>query len=266
MSKLETSELDTLVFGKPEALEERISHYCAGCGHGIVQRLIAEVIDELGIRERAICVSSVGCTVTSYHYFNFDGLESAHGRAPAVATAIKRCRPNLVPYTLQGDGDLASIGTAEIVHACARGENISVFFVNNATYGMTGGQMAPTTLLGQKTTTTPFGRRAEVEGYPIKVPELLASLSGSSYLERVAVDNPANVRKTKKAVKKAFLLQIEKEKFSLVEILSPCPTAWRLSPLDSLKVMEEKMFTFNPLRVIKEEKEKQQFTKILNRL
>ena len=239
---------------RPQSMKDVLTHYCSGCGHGIIHRIICEVVDELGIREKLIGICPVGCSVVAYDYFDFDMVEVAHGRAPAVATGIKRALPDRVIFTYQGDGDLASIGMAEIIHAAARGEAFTVIFVNNATYGMTGGQMAPTTLLGQKTTTTPFGRRAKVEGYPIKVPELLTSLSGSSYLERVAVDNPAHVRKTKKAVKKAFLLQIEKEKFSLIEILSPCPTAWRLSPLDSLKWMEEQMLPFYPLRVIKEER------------
>ena len=239
---------------RPQSMKDVLTHYCSGCGHGIIHRIICEVVDELGIREKLIGICPVGCSVVAYDYFDFDMVEVAHGRAPAVATGIKRALPDRIVFTYQGDGDLASIGMAEIVHAAARGEAFTVIFVNNATYGMTGGQMAPTTLLGQKTTTTPFGRRAEVEGYPIKVPELLTSLSGSSYLERVAVNNPANVRKTKKAVKKAFLLQIEREKFSLIEILSPCPTAWRLSPLDSLKWMEEQMLPFYPLRVIKEER------------
>jgi len=247
MSELETSELDTLVFGKPEALEERISHYCAGCGHGIVQRLIAEVIDELGIRERAICVSSVGCTVTSYHYFNFDGLESAHGRAPAVATAIKRCRPNLVPYTLQGDGDLASIGTAEIVHACARGENIAVFFVNNATYGMTGGQMAPTTLIDMYSTSTPYGRDPALAGYPIRVSEMLATLDGPAYITRVSVHNPSWVRKTKKAIDLAFRTQLAGLGLSMVEILSPCPVNWKKDSVESLKWLADNMIPQYPL-------------------
>ena len=175
-------------------MEDRTTHYCAGCGHGIVQTIIAEVIDELKIRDRAICVSSIGCTVTSYNYFKFDGLESAHGRAPAVATAIKRCHPNLVPFTLQGDGDLAAIGMAETVHACARGENFTIIFVNNAIYGMTGGQMAPTTLLGMNSTSTPGGRNPALAGYPIRVSEMLATLDGPAYIARTSLHNPAAVR------------------------------------------------------------------------
>ncbi|MBE0479339.1 2-oxoglutarate oxidoreductase [Candidatus Aerophobetes bacterium] len=234
-------------------MKDTASHYCPGCGHGIVHRLICEVVDELGIRERLIGICPVGCSVVAYNYFDFDMVEVAHGRAPAVATGIKRALPDRVVFTYQGDGDLASIGMAEIVHAAARGEAFTVIFINNATYGMTGGQMAPTTLLGQKTLTTPFGRRSRQEGYPVKIPELLASLEGASYLERVAVDNPAHIREAKRAIKKAFLLQIEKEKFSLIEVLSTCPTAWRMSPLASLKWLKEHMLVFYPVGIIKDE-------------
>jgi len=240
-------------FRKPKSMRDNPLHYCPGCGHGIVHRLICEVIDELEIREKTIGICPVGCSVVAYNYFDFDMVEVAHGRAPAVATGIKRARPDKIVFTYQGDGDLASIGTAEIVHAASRGEAFNVIFVNNATYGMTGGQMAPTTLIGQKTTTTPFGRDVKEAGYPLKVCELLSSLPGAAYLERVAVNSPVNIRRAKKAVKKCFTLQIEQEKFSLVEILSPCPTAWRLSPLDSLKWMEEKMIPYYPLGVIKDE-------------
>ncbi|MCD6406795.1 2-oxoglutarate oxidoreductase [Candidatus Aerophobetes bacterium] len=240
-------------FSRPRSMKENPTHYCPGCGHGIVHRIICEVVDELKIREDLIGICPVGCSVVAYDYFDFDMVEVAHGRAPAVATGIKRALPNKVVFTYQGDGDLASIGIAEIIHAAARGEAFTVIFINNATYGMTGGQMAPTTLIGQKTATTPFGRRPEIEGYPIRIPELLSSLPGASYLERVAVNNPTNIRKTKKAIKKAFLFQIEKKKFSLVEVLSPCPTCWRLSPVDSLKWIEEFMIPYYPLGVIKEE-------------
>ena len=234
-------------------MRDRLTHYCPGCGHGIVHRLICEVVDELGIRENLIGVSPVGCAVIAYDYFDFDMVEASHGRAPAVATGIKRVHPDKIVFTYQGDGDLASIGMAGIVHAAGRAEVITVIFVNNATYGMTGGQMAPTTLLGQRTTTTPFGRTVEEAGYPIRIPELLSSLSGAFYLERVAVTSPANIIRAKKAIKKAFLFQIEKRKFSLVEVLSPCPTSWRLPPLDALKWMEEKMIPYFSLGVIKEE-------------
>ena len=247
MTKLEISDLDTVLYVKPESLEERPSHLCAGCGHGIVQRLIAEVVDKLDLRERAVCVSSVGCTVTSYHYFNFDGLESAHGRAPAVATAIKRCRPNLVPFTLQGDGDLAAIGTAEIVHACARGENITIIFVNNATYGMTGGQMAPTTLIDMYSTSTPGGRNPAQAGYPIRVSEMLSTLDGPAYITRVSVHSPASVRKTKQAIELAFRTQLAGLGLSLVEILSPCPVNWKLEPVEALEWLVEHMIPQYPL-------------------
>jgi len=242
-----------LKFTRPKSMRDRSIHYCPGCGHGIVHRLICEVVDELEIRENLIGISPVGCSVVAYDYFDFDMAEASHGRAPAVATGIKRVHPDKVVFTYQGDGDLASIGMAEIVHTAGRAEAITVIFINNATYGMTGGQMAPTTLLGQRTTTTPFGRTVKEAGYPLKVPELLASLPGVSYLERVAVTNPANIIRAKKAIKKAFLFQIEKGKFSLVEVLSPCPTSWRLSPLEALKWMEEKMIPYFPLGVIKEE-------------
>jgi len=240
-------------FRKPKSMRDNPLHYCPGCGHGIVHRLICEVIDELEIREKTIGICPVGCSVVAYDYFDFDMVEVAHGRAPAVATGIKRVRPDRIVFTYQGDGDLASIGTAEIVHAASRGEAFTVIFVNNATYGMTGGQMAPTTLIGQKTTTTPFGRDVKEAGYPLKVCELLSSLPGAAYLERVAVNSPVNIRRTKRAIKKCFTLQIEREKFALVEILSPCPICWKLSPLDSLKWMEEKMIPYYPLGVIKEE-------------
>jgi len=247
MARLETSELDNVLYSKPESLEERYSHLCPGCGHGIVQRLIAEVVDELNIRERAICVASIGCTVTSYNYFNFDGTESAHGRAPAVATAIKRCHPHLIPFTLQGDGDLASIGTAEIVHTCARGENITIFFLNNATYGMTGGQMAPTTLIGMYSTSTPGGREPSLAGYPIRVCEMLSTLDGPAYITRVSVHSPAAVRKTKRAIELAFRIQLAGLGLSLVEILSPCPVNWKLEPVKALRWLVHNMLPQYPL-------------------
>ncbi len=239
-------------FTRPQSMKSRSTHYCPGCGHGIVHRLICEIIDELGIREKTIGICPVGCSVVAYDYFDFDMVEVAHGRAPAVATGIKRVHPDQVVFTYQGDGDLASIGTAEIIHAASRGEALSVFFINNATYGMTGGQMAPTTLLGQKTTTTPLGRNVKEAGYPLRVCELLSSLPGVAYLERVAVNNPSNIRKAKKAIRKAFTLQLERNSFSLVEFLSPCPTCWRLSPLDSLKWLEENMISYFRLGVVKD--------------
>lgn len=227
-------------------------HYCSGCGHGVVHRLICEVIDELGIRENTIAIAPVGCAVLAYDYWDFDTTEAAHGRVPAVATGIKRIHPDKVVFCYQGDGDLAAIGTAEIIHAANRGENLTVIFVNNAVYGMTGGQMAPTTLLGQKTQTTPQGREVSRDGFPLKVSELLAVLPGVSYIERVAVDNPQNILKTKQAIKKAFLNQIENKGFSLVEVLSACPTYWYMSPLEAVKWIGAEMTKYYPLGVIKD--------------
>jgi len=230
-----------VIFKKPESLTDNITIYCPGCGHGIIHRLIAEVIDELGIREKTIATAPVGCAVLAYNYFNFDVTETAHGRGPAVATAIKRVLPDRIVFTYQGDGDLAAIGTAEIIHAAARGENITVFFVNNGVYGMTKGQMAPTTLPGQKTTTTVYGRNPSYHGYPIRVCELLSSLDGVSYLERVAIDSVKGIIQTKRAIKKGFLYQMENKGFSLIEILSPCPTNWKMTPSESLKWIKETM-------------------------
>ncbi len=235
------------VFGRPETLTDASTHYCPGCTHGIIHRLVAEVIDELGVREKTIGISPVGCAVLAYDYFNCDFVEASHGRAPAVATGIKRTLPDSVVFCYQGDGDLASIGTAEIVHAAARGEKITVIFVNNAIYGMTGGQMAPTTLPGQRTTTSPRGRDVESAGHPIKVAELLSSLSGVAYIARVSATSPANVTKAKRAVRKAFQTQIDGKGFSLVEFLSTCPINWGMSPLDAMKWVDEKMALYYPL-------------------
>jgi len=236
-----------IVAQKPESLTDAQFHYCPGCTHGIIHRLIAECLDEMNLRESAIGICPVGCAVLAYNYFNCDMLEAAHGRAPAVATGVKRMLPDRCVFTYQGDGDLASIGMGEIVHASARGEKITVIFVNNTLYGMTGGQMAPTTLLGQVTTTSPYGRTAEQAGYPIKIAELLAQNEGSAYISRMAVNSPANIRKTKKSIKKAFQTQIDRKGFSLVEILSTCPTNWGLSPIDALKWLEENMIPYYPL-------------------
>ena len=238
------------VFSLPESMKDVRTHYCPGCGHGVVHRLIGEVIDELGIREKTIGVAPVGCAVLAYDYFNIDMTEAAHGRTPAVATGIKRILPETVVFTYQGDGDLGAIGTSEIIHAANRGERISVFFVNNAVYGMTGGQMAPTTMLGQVTTTTPTGRDLSA-GYPLKILELLASLPGAVFLSRTAITTPANIRKTKQAIKRAFQTQLENKGLSLVEILSPCPSYWRLSPKEATKWIEERMIPVFPLGVIK---------------
>ena len=238
------------VFSLTESLRERNTHYCSGCGHGIIHRLICEVIDELGIREKVIAVAPVGCAVLAYDYWNFDTTEAAHGRCPAVATGIKRVRPENIVFTYQGDGDLAAIGTSEIIHTANRGENITVIFVNNAVYGMTNGQMAPTTLIGQRTSTTPEGRNAQTDGFPLKISEMLAILPAVKFIERTSVSSPAQVIKTKRAIKKAFKNQIDKKGFSLVEILSACPTYWRMSPREAVKWMDEVMAKEFPLGVL----------------
>ncbi len=223
-------------------------HYCPGCTHGIVHRLVAEVMDELDLAERAVGIASVGCSVFAYNYFTCDMIEAAHGRAPAVATGLKRVRPDLFTFSYQGDGDLASIGIAETIHAAARGENISIVFINNAVYGMTGGQMAPTTLPGMVTSTTPYGRDAKAAGNPIRVCELLAALDGPAYLARVTVTDPRRVREAKRAIRKAFRAQLEALGFSLVEVLSTCPTRWGMRPQDALAWLEENMVPYYPLR------------------
>jgi len=246
-----------VVFERPKSMFPVPTHYCPGCGHGIVHRLLAEVIDEFGIRERVIGVAPVGCSVFLYNYINCDMYEAAHGRAPAIATGCKRVHPDLMLFTYQGDGDLASIGTAEIIHAANRGENITVLFLNNAIYGMTGGQMAPTTILGQRTTTCPLGRSPKREGYPIRIAEMLATLEGATYIARVAVHNPRAIIAAKKALKKAFEVQINGLGFSLVEFLSPCPTGWGISPTEATKWVEENMiptFPVGEFKVPKSEK------------
>ena len=240
---------------RPRTLTRASTHYCPGCGHGIVHRLIAEVIDELGIRERTVAVAPVGCAVLLYDYFDLDSYEAAHGRAPAIATGCKRVHPEMVVFTYQGDGDLAAIGTAEAVHAAARGEKITTFFINNANYGMTAGQMAPTTLIGQKTTTTPEGRTAEKAGYPIRVCEMLATLEGVAYAARVSVSSPRNVIQAKRAIRKAFETQIRGLGYSIVEVLSQCPTNWHMTPVESVKWVDEKMAAYYPLGELKSPKE-----------
>lgn len=237
----------TVVFKKTEGLTDKQTHYCPGCTHGVIHRITAECLEELGILGDAVGVAPVGCAVLAYNYFNCDMHQASHGRAPAVATGIKRVLPDNIVFTYQGDGDLASIGAAEIVHAAHRGENITVVFVNNAIYGMTGGQMAPTTLLGQKTTTSPEGRTEEHSGKPLRVSEMLAQVPSAAFIERVSVHNPANIRKAKAAIKKAFQCQIDKKGFSLVEVLSTCPTNWGMTPADSLKWLEENMIPYYPL-------------------
>lgn len=239
------------VFERTKGLQDRPFHYCPGCTHGIIHRLVAEVLEELEVLDEAIGVAPVGCSVFAYDYFNCDMQEAAHGRAPAVATGIKRALPDKVVFTYQGDGDLASIGTAEIVHAAMRGEKITTIFVNNAIYGMTGGQMAPTTLVGQKATTSPYGRDKDHAGSPIRMSEMLATLDGPAYLERVTVINPSHIRKAKKAIKKAFQAQIEGKGFTMIEVLSTCPTNWGLTPVEALKWLEDNMIPYYPLGVYK---------------
>ncbi len=241
-----------IVFEKPKSLTDAQLHYCPGCTHGIIHRLVAEVIDELGIEGKTIGIAPVGCSVFAYNYFTCDMIEAAHGRAPAVATGVKRSNPDNIVFTYQGDGDLAAIGTAETVHSAARGENITIIFVNNAIYGMTGGQMAPTTLPGQITQTSPYGRDPKSVGLPVKVCELLQNVDGATYLERVAVNNVKNVKNAKKAIKKAFMNQIEGKGFSLVEVLSTCPTNWGLKPDKALEWLEENMIPYYPLGVYKD--------------
>lgn len=242
----------SIVFEKPKALTDAVLHYCPGCTHGIIHRLVAEAIDELGIEGKTIGVASVGCSVMAYNYFNCDFVQAAHGRAPAVATGVKRSDPDKIVFTYQGDGDLAAIGTAETVHSAARRENITVIFVNNAIYGMTGGQMAPTTLPGQVTQTSPYGRDVNTVGYPVKVCELLSQVDGAAYLERVAVNNVKNIKNAKKAIKKAFQNQIEGKGFSLVEVVSTCPTNWGMTPQKALDWVDEKMIPYYPLGVYKD--------------
>lgn len=239
------------IFGRSQALTDLPTHYCPGCGHGIAHRLVAECVDELGLRENTIAVAPVGCAVVAYDYWNFDCSEAAHGRALAVATAIKRVHPQKLVFTYQGDGDLAAIGTNETIHAANRGENLSVVFINNAVYGMTGGQLAPTTLLGQKTATSLMGRQKALHGYPLKISEMLAILPGVYYLERVALVSPAEVLRAKRAIKQAFQNQLDHRGFSLVEVLSPCPTYWGLSPQEAIAWIENIMQKEFPLGRIK---------------
>lgn len=241
-----------VVFEKTKGLTDKTFHYCPGCTHGITHRLVAESLEELGVLEKTIGVAPVGCAVFSYEYFNCDMQEAAHGRAPAVATGIKRVRPENIVFTYQGDGDLASIGTAEIIHAAARGENITVVFINNTTYGMTGGQMAPTTLIDQVSTTCPEGRSSDLAGYPIKISEMLATLEGAAFVERVSLHDIKHIKHAKQSIKKAFENQINGKGFSLVEVLSTCPTNWGLKPTDALKWLENNMIPNFPLGVMKE--------------
>ncbi len=242
---------ENLVYARPRLLDERNTHYCPGCSHGVVHRLLAELIDEMGLEDKTIGVAPVGCAVFAYNYIDVDWVEAAHGRAPAVATALNRLNPEKFVFTDQGDGDLAAIGTAETIHAANRGENIVMVFINNAIYGMTGGQMAPTTLLGQKTATTPYGRRADLNGFPIKISDILAGLDGTCYVTRQAVHTPAAVRKTKAALKKAIQNALDKKGTSVVEVVSTCNSGWKLSPAKSNQWMEENMFAKYPLGDLK---------------
>jgi 2-oxoglutarate/2-oxoacid ferredoxin oxidoreductase subunit beta len=240
------------VFSRPSCLRNKPFHYCSGCSHGVLHRIIAETIDLLGVRDRTIGIAPVGCAVFAYNYFDLDMIEVPHGRSPAIATGMKRSHPESVVFSYQGDGDLAAIGTAEIVHAAARGENITIIFVNNGTYGMTGGQMAPTTLPGQRTTTTPAGRDISVNGSPLRVCEMLAVLDGPVYIERVSLDNPRNVLGAKKAVQKAFRNQLAGKGFSLVEALSLCPTDWGMTPVQAVDWMRNRMMKYYPPGVYKD--------------
>lgn len=241
----------SVIFKKTTGLTEAATHYCPGCTHGIAHRLVGEALEELGLLGDTIGCASVGCSIFSYNYFNVDMIECSHGRAPAVATGIKRTVPDKTVFTYQGDGDLAAIGTAEIVHAAHRGENITVIFINNAIYGMTGGQMAPTTLPGQKATTAPAGRIAEFSGRPLKMSEMLAEVPGAAYVERVSLHHPKYIRKAKKAILKGFTCQLARGGFAMVELLSTCPTGWGLDPVEAMEWLEANMIPYYPLGVLK---------------
>jgi len=240
------------IFERPRALSDKITHYCPGCTHGVIHRLVAESLDELGLRERAVGVAPVGCSVLAYNYFNIDFMEAAHGRAPALATGFKRTRPDMIVFTYQGDGDLASIGMGEIVHSANRGEKFTTIFVNNAIYGMTGGQMAPTTMPHQKTTTSPAGRDVELAGYPIRMAELLSTLKTPSYIARVAVHTPMHIVQAKKVIKRAFKLQADNRCFTMVEVLSTCPTNWGMTPHKATEWVASDMQPYYPLGIYKD--------------
>lgn len=252
MTKEDIMKPENLVYQKPRLMNDNSMHYCPGCSHGVVHKLIAEVIDEIGLTEKAIGISPVGCAVFMYNYLDIDCQEAAHGRAPALASAIKRLWPDRLVFTYQGDGDLACIGTAESIHALNRGENITIIFINNAIYGMTGGQMAPTTLLGMKTATCPYGRIPEIHGYPLKMTEIAATLQGTCYVTRQSVQNVASIRKAKKAIRKAFECSMQQKGSSLVEIVSTCSSGWKMTPEKANKWMEENMFPFYPLGDLKD--------------
>lgn len=244
-----------VVFEKPKCLKDAPMHYCPGCAHGLVHRIIAQAIDELGIQENTIGIAPVGCAVFAYNYFDIDMVEASHGRAPAVATGVKRADPSKIVFAYQGDGDLASIGMTETVHTAARGENLTIIFINNAIYGMTGGQMAPTSLPGQVTQTSPYGRDVNTVGYPVKVCELLSTLEAPYYIERVAVNNVKNVRRATKAIKKAFQNQIDGKGYSFIEVVAACPTNWKMKPVDANKWVDEQMLPYYPLGVFKDKDE-----------
>ena len=252
MTKEDIMKPENLVYQKPRLMNDNSMHYCPGCSHGVVHKLIAEVIDEMGMAEKAIGISPVGCAVFMYNYLDIDCQEAAHGRAPAIASAIKRLWPDRLVFTYQGDGDLACIGTAESIHALNRGENITIIFINNAIYGMTGGQMAPTTLIGMKTATCPYGRVPEIHGYPLKITEIAATLEGTCYVSRQSVQTVAAIRKAKKAIRKAFECSMQKKGSSLVEIVSTCSSGWKMTPENANKWMEENMFPFYPLGDLKD--------------
>ena len=243
---------EKLVFSKPRLMTDNIMHYCPGCSHGTVHKLIAEVIDEMGMEDKAIGISPVGCSVFAYNYIDIDWIQAAHGRAAAIATAVKRLQPDKMVFTYQGDGDLAAIGAGETIHACNRGDNITIIYINNAIYGMTGGQMAPTTLLGMKTTTTPDGREPSLHGYPFVVSDMVAKLDGVCYATRQSVHSPANVRKAKKAIRKAFENSMQHKGLSFVEIVATCNSGWKMSPVAANKWMEENMFPVYSLGDIKD--------------
>lgn len=247
---------ENLVYAKPKLLNDKNMHYCPGCSHGVVHRLIAEVLEEMGQENNVIAIAPVGCAVFAYNYIDIDWIEAAHGRAPAIASAVKRLHPNRLVFTYQGDGDLAAIGTCETIHAANRGENIAIIFINNGIYGMTGGQMAPTTLEGMKTSTTPYGRRVDLNGYPLKISNLLAELDGTCYVTRQAVHTPVAVRKAKAAIKQAFENSLAGRGTSVVEIVSTCNSGWKMSPTQANKWMEENMFAKYPLGDIKNEVKK----------
>ena len=240
------------VYAKPKSLKDAPFHYCPGCGHSIIHRLVAEVIDELGIRDKVIGIPPAGCAVLAYNYFDVDMCESAHGRGCAVGTGFKRAQPDKIIFTYQGDGDMAAIGTAETLHAANRGECITSIFVNNAVYGMTGGQMAPTTMLGQKTTTSPMGRRPDVEGYPLMITDIIATLKGAAFVARHSLATPAKILAAKRSIKKAFEVQMAGLGYSLVECLSPCPTNWKVTPVEAFKLLETRMEREFPIGVLKD--------------